>query len=547
MPGKRRSTLMIVLLVLLSLACQFGTGLVGAQTTPTSAIDQQVISLVGSIDPGKPETLSVPEKLIKLGRPAASALMDLVDSPSFPKRWAALYYFSRMAQKQDIPGLAKGLDDENMSNRTVAAATLLRLGDARGLSILKEASQSVQPLAFSEPPELLADYAKNVLNAYSANPPALADAAAPAAPILARPDVAAATIEPSFVSSVHLAAPVRPVTMVSDCSVTVQDCDVTVTLNLQFWDAATQPMVDAWNAAIMHVWDGLTTTSGCKLHLVLNTLVGGAPQDGYALIDVVQIAPGYQHRSTTTLGNSSVPHLTGEWGSDISGFVAAHEVGHLMGIDDDYQDDDNGVSRPNPDAQGDADLGKPDIMAQTWQDDTGDLPSAQPRHADDMMKAYGVTCHCDKYKVDAPYWGAQGILSGVGLQITGNICSGLNTPFKLHGENTLNRYVGDFTFTPSGGGTGTWTFTGTWMDFPLTGSGTFAFTGVPGGAAFIQDAQGPFAIQASQGSPALLVDVGKWVATVAGQAVPALTSPGAHLSGMWAIPLLPAEKGDCGN
>ena len=53
--------------------------------------------------------------------------------------------------------LAAALDDSHVSNRTVIAGTLLRLGDRRGIGILQEALDSDLTLAFSHPPRRLSD------------------------------------------------------------------------------------------------------------------------------------------------------------------------------------------------------------------------------------------------------------------------------------------------------------------------------------------------------------------------------------------------------
>ncbi|HUH95764.1 MAG TPA: hypothetical protein VLZ89_00290 [Anaerolineales bacterium] len=397
MMGKVPYRLLVILLAGLLAA----SGCSAILPTPTPTVSQQVTALIASINPDQPDTLDAPEGLIGLGRAAAPALTGMLSSPNFITRWAALYYFSRTAQPEDIPALAQALNDPDLSNQAVAAATLLRLGDKRGLSILQEAEQSDAQLAFSEPPELLSDYARAVLAAISqsaipaaGNPAPLASGPA-SIRLFSAPEV---QLDPRLVlGDAHGEAHPADVSVKPDCTLTVQDCVVTVTLNLQFTgDGATAALAATWAAAIKQMWEGLTTNGNCKLHIVVNTLVGGDPAAGYAQIDVLNVPPGGMHRSNADLGSSAdAGELEGTWdNTDTSGIVAAHEAGHLMGAPDDYKDDAQGASQPLPEAAGELAAGAPDIMAQTWPDHNGNPPTGKHRHANSFLKAYGVTCSC---------------------------------------------------------------------------------------------------------------------------------------------------------
>ena len=72
-------------------------------------------------------------------------------------------YFSRLAQREDIPQLTPLLYAPEISNSVRVAATLLRLGNERGLPLLIAAWESDETQLLSEPPLPVADYAQDVL------------------------------------------------------------------------------------------------------------------------------------------------------------------------------------------------------------------------------------------------------------------------------------------------------------------------------------------------------------------------------------------------
>jgi hypothetical protein len=209
------------------------------QTAPESIL-HEVPRLIASIDPAKPETLYGAEQITKLGRDASAELINLIDSDDIVDRWVAIYYFSRLAEQDDLEELSKGLTDSNISLRTIVAATLLRLGDNSGLSVLQDALASDEVMIFSEPPILLADYASSSLSAYRPKP------------------VSFLKNEP------------YPPELPFDIDIRVNDCTVEVGLNLQFiGPGATQALANSWASAITQMWDGRTTSGGCNLHLTV--------------------------------------------------------------------------------------------------------------------------------------------------------------------------------------------------------------------------------------------------------------------------------------
>ena len=62
--------------------------------------------------------------------------------------------------------LAVGLKDEESTVRVLTAATLLGIGDTRGLQILEEATTLNEPMKFTEPPVLISQAAREILEGY---------------------------------------------------------------------------------------------------------------------------------------------------------------------------------------------------------------------------------------------------------------------------------------------------------------------------------------------------------------------------------------------
>jgi len=61
----------------------------------------------------------------------------------------------------------------------------------------------------------------------------------------------------------------------------------------------------------------------------------------------------------------------------------AHEYGHTLGLDDDYEDSPDGKSVPKDPNR------KNDIMSETWPDENGVLPHPDQQHYDDVLKKHG--------------------------------------------------------------------------------------------------------------------------------------------------------------
>jgi hypothetical protein len=417
-----RWSLILILLVLL-IACKSNQG--GSETPsisetplPTSGSpepESRVESILTSIDPDEPDTLYAPEELIAIGHDVVPELIEYLNSPDLVTRWAVVYVLTRIAQPEDIPGLVQGLEDPNLSNRAGIAATLLWLGDDRGLPILEEALLSDELMVFSHPPESVSDYARKVLQ--ELHPESLSE-------------------EQAYSTHV-LAAPVKSPSI--DVSVSKSDCKVEIVVNLQFSGAgASEALASTWKQGIMDMWDGKQSTYCCETALTVNTKVGGATAPDYAQVTVIQVPPGGYHQSENSLGgtvaNGTSNDVWGTWASNDNGKVAAHETGHAMGIDDEYTPDADGYAVPSGEAVGEADgAGIPGIMAQTWEDAENQAPEAKPRHIDSILKFYGIECVC----CGLVEWDA----SGAGFSFVGKIstCDGVN----WSGELTENLQISE--------------------------------------------------------------------------------------------------------
>lgn len=377
--------------------------------------DSKVEDIITSIDPANPESLDAPEELVALGHDAVPELVEFLDSPSLVTRWAAVYAITRLAQAEDIPQIAGGLEDPNLSNRAGIAATLLWLGDDRGLPILEEALLSDEPMIFSHPPVRVSDYARYVLQ--ELHPDSLSN------------------VQRTGRHGLFAPAPLPS----NDVSVKRSGCKAEITLNLQFTGAgASEALAARWKNGILNMWDGKESTYCCETALTVNTKVGGAVDPNFAQINVIQVPPGGYYRSSNSFGGSvaggTSNDVTGTWASNASDGVAAHEAGHAMGVDDEYTSDANGDSVPSGEAVGESDgRGIPGIMAQTWDDAEGQAPEAKKRHIDSILKFYGVTCVC----CGVIEWDAnQGGFSFVGKVAT---CDGTN----WSGELTEKQQAGE--------------------------------------------------------------------------------------------------------
>lgn len=192
------------------------------------------------------------------------------------------------------------------------------------------------------------------------------------------------------------------------------NCDITITVFLAFafgddasW-ANAQQLVNIWVAGMLAVWNEPDFTYGlcdCPVHFEVDVKIVPKGQNcmdvsqgkvqglgGYHCIDVV-------NQPRNGRGNVADAHEVppdgswngyGTWTTGTTGMNAAHEVGHLMGLGDEYHYGDT-----DGDGQGDTyvnDNPQPagqaqSIMAQTW----GAVAALQS-HIDEIVGDAGVDC-----------------------------------------------------------------------------------------------------------------------------------------------------------
>ncbi|RLG70937.1 MAG: hypothetical protein DRO11_05360, partial [Methanobacteriota archaeon] len=197
-------------------------------------------------------------------------------------------------------------------------------------------------------------------------------------------------------------------------TVEVKDCEIEITVYIAFaflddvsWMNA-QQLVNKWIQGILAIWNkpGMTYKSPegceCSVSFVLDVKIVPKGQDcrqaprGYHCINVVNQPRNQRGRvaDAHTVPPDGSWNGFGEWSTTTTGMQAAHEIGHLMGLKDEYRyDDTDHDGRPdtyvntNPQPAG----SPQSIMAQTW-----GRVAAQQKHIKDIIEDAGKTCpnHC---------------------------------------------------------------------------------------------------------------------------------------------------------
>jgi len=327
----------------------------------------RIQAALSSFDLADSDTLNRVRDLVEAGRLGIPTVAQELRSPQTVRRWAAIYALGSLAQPQDAAAVRPALADTNATVRALAAGTLLRLGSEEGLAALRQAAASEEVEAFSEPPRLLRDYAQRVLAAFgkTALPPAPLSRAG-----LMRP----------------LPAPLEKT------DVAVKDGGVVITVNIEVdGDGVTDALIESWRKGIEAMWSGnIAVKPAVSAKVVANIRKlskDDLPSEGYHYVTVAKVPPGGTHRSSVSKLPAAGESVTGAWADIDSPEVAAHEVGHLLGIDDEYEDTAARGSRAKPEFARDNES-DPSIMVQTWSSGRK-RPHAKERHSVAVLKALG--------------------------------------------------------------------------------------------------------------------------------------------------------------
>jgi len=442
---------LVFVLVGVSTACQLPFSSSANDNLPDSIsadgpIENTIMATIAKVDLSNPRSLAAVNDLLELDSSAVPALLDLLKSPDDLNRWAGIYALYLLAQPEDIPAIAKFLDEPNLSIRARVAATLLMLGDTRGIPVLEEALLSDQVLVFSHPLMLLSEYARLVLQ--DLHPESLGQRPIEEPSISLEQGAAPENIQHLQGDGVLASQILAPR---GDISVSVSDCNINIALNLQFnGPKATQALAATWREGIMGIWNHELSSSGCSIELVVNTKVdqSNSPTEdsNYAQIKIVDI-PGYLSNIEGTGNSYLVNDITGTWDFRADGLTAAHEIGHVLGIDDEYEYDvDKKVAIAKKSLQADAQMDAtgpgdttPSIMYQHYPDKQGDYPLARVRHVDRILKAYEVSCICD----GLVEWDREYSVSTGNIKVTGEAytCDGGKTWTGTY-ESTISSLAG---------------------------------------------------------------------------------------------------------
>ncbi len=141
-------------------------------------------------------------------------------------------------------------------------------------------------------------------------------------------------------------------------TVSIDDCKIKITIDIAITgEGANQTYADKIKKVAEKKWNEAKIKAGdckCELDLTINVIVVRNCDDPKAkdhhCVTINKVATGTFHRSTVTgtasaWGQASgdppsaeINSGTGNWGNKDSDQTIAHEVGHLMGLDDEYTD-----------------------------------------------------------------------------------------------------------------------------------------------------------------------------------------------------------------
>lgn len=168
--------------------------------------------------------------------------------------------------------------------------------------------------------------------------------------------------------------------------VTVDDAKkkVSITTKMEFCGPdATEEYAKAAKKQIENTWSGTMTRNGAKYDVVV-TITTSVSKKCTGSKDADQIiVDSKTNRMSQTLYGAGPGYQTPAAATDTARpRRIAHEYGHTLGLDDDYEDTPQGSTPKDPNR-------KHDIMTETWPDENGVLPGPDQGHYDDVLKKHG--------------------------------------------------------------------------------------------------------------------------------------------------------------
>jgi hypothetical protein len=113
-------------------------------------------------------------------------------------------------------------------------------------------------------------------------------------------------------------------------------CKIKIKLNLEFYGpGVSDSLINVWKADIVSKWSGLKDKTGwCDIIIEVNTKKRAEGDPATANYDQIKVVQSPDGKHVSWCGNGALgTDRQCEWDDHDSGSVAAHECGHLMGLD----------------------------------------------------------------------------------------------------------------------------------------------------------------------------------------------------------------------
>ena len=329
------------------------------------AVEDEIDEILEKVDLNVPMTIKYVDEIIPLVDDKTDKLLGMLENGTALERWAAAYSFQRVTLPATVLNeLETYLTDRNNTIKALIATAFLKNGDNKGKAPLISLLGSNEIMMFSVPPEELGAFALKILHTYFPG-------------------------EYTIDKYVPLTT-----------SVTGGPCEYKVTVKIVFHgNGASQTQINSWETEAEEIWNGDEGSrewggegdeEDCctvEFDFVFEIVTDGNFPDDAHVVEIKKVNVAHTSFVNTPLPTpGSTETTTGEFDSLDTGTVVAHELGHFMGLDDEYHYDEDG-NYVNDNEQ---DEDPQSIMAQTW----GNV-SALPEHVDKIMSDAEIECDCD--------------------------------------------------------------------------------------------------------------------------------------------------------